>query len=246
MKCTCLIVDDEPLAINVIKKHLLQFRDFELAGSCECAVEAFNLLKEQEIQLLFLDINMPGLNGIDFIKSLEHPPAIVLTTAYREYAVEGYELDVLDYLVKPIGFARFMKTIDKANSYLKLQKQALQAIPPSGSIPTEAEDFLFTKVDKKMVKVYFADILYIESLKDYIRIKTVYEDLITHHNLSGFTKLLPADRFMRIHRSYTVSLEKIKSLEGSYLHLEKKSLPIGRIFQKEVKDVILNRSTDLF
>ncbi len=246
MKFKCLIIDDEPLAINVLKKHLAQFHDFELAGCCESAIEAFNLLKEQDVQLLFLDINMPGLNGIDFIRSLEQPPAIVLTTAYREYAVEGFELDVLDYLVKPIAFPRFMKTIDKAGSYLKQQNQAFFGSQLHSSNHSEAEDFIFIKVDKKMVKVFFADILYIESLKDYIRIKTIYEDLITHHNLSGFTSLLPSDHFMRIHRSYTVSIDKIKSLEGNHLHLDKKSLPIGRIFHKEVKNTILNKSADLF
>lgn len=246
MKFNCLIVDDEPLAINVLKKHLAQFNDFELTASCESAVEAFNLLKNQEIHLLFLDINMPGLNGIDFIRSLEQPPAVVLTTAYREYAVEGFELDVLDYLVKPIAFPRFMKAIDKAGTYLKAKHQLQGGNALVGNAVPEADDFIFTKVDKKMVKVYFSDILYIESLKDYIRIKTVYEDLITHHNLSGFTSLLPPDRFIRIHRSYTVSVDKIKSLEGNHLHLDKKSLPIGRIFHKEVKNTILNKSTDLF
>lgn len=241
MKIKCLIVDDEPLAINVLKKHLSNFNELELWGTCQNAEEAAQLLKGSEVQLMFLDINMPGTNGIAFIKSLENPPGIVLTTAYREYAVEGFDLEVIDYLVKPIAFPRFKKTVEKASSLL-LQLQQKKATE-KGTSP-DADNFIFVKADKRNVKVYFSDILYIESLKDYIKINTIEECLIVHFNLTGFTNLLPKDSFLRIHRSYTISLDKIKSLEGNTIHLNEKTLPIGRIYQKEVKNIILQGSAN--
>ncbi len=236
MKFNCLIIDDEPLAINVIKNHLANFSAFEVVGAYESAIEAFNYLKANPVQLLFLDINLPGLSGIDFIKSLDQPPAIIVTTAYREYAVESFELDVLDYLVKPIAFPRFMKAIDKATSQLQHDKGG-----SSLGLP-EADNFIFVRADKKNIKVNHSDILYVESLKDYIRIKTIYEDLIVHQNLSHFTSLLPQDKFLRIHRSYTVALEKINSICGANVYIGPKELPIGRIFQKEVKHAILHKA----
>lgn len=234
MKIKCLIIDDEPLAINVIKSHLAHFSGFAVDGTFESAIEAYNYMKEHPVQLLFLDINLPGLSGIDFIKSLDHPPAVIVTTAYREYAVESFELDVLDYLVKPIAFPRFMKAIDKAGNYLQQHEKA--------AVAAEADDHVFVRADKKNIKVQYADILYIESLKDYIRIRTIYEDLITHQNLSQFTSQLPADKFLRIHRSFTVSLDKISSLRGATVYVGPTSLPIGRIYQKEVKQTILHKA----
>lgn len=238
MKFKCLIIDDEPLAINVIKTHLSHFNAFEVANTFESAIDAFNYLSSKPVQLLFLDINLPGLSGIDFIKNLDHPPAVIVTTAYREYAVESFELDVLDYLVKPVAFPRFMKAIDKAASHL----QQHDKVHPGAALQAEPEDYIFVRADKKNIKVQHADILYIESLKDYIRIKTIYEDLIVHQNLSQFTSQLPADKFLRIHRSFTVSFEKISSMSGTKLYVGPKALPIGRIFQKEVKNSVLHKA----
>lgn len=231
MKIKCLIVDDEPLAINVIKRHLSGFEGFEVVACCEDAMEAYQVLKAHEdIQLMFLDINMPEVSGMDFIKSLDIKPLIVITTAYREYAVESFELDVFDYLVKPIALSRFIKTIEKVTEYLR-------------AVATEDEqvvDYMFVKVDKKIVKVFFTEILYIESLKDYVRIVTSTENLITHHNLRSITKTLPQDKFIRIHRSYTIALDKIRSIEGNDVEISGKKLPIGRNYQKNIKKRILN------
>ena len=231
MKIKCLIVDDEPLAINVIKRHLSGFEGFEVVACCEDAMEAYQVLKAHEdIQLMFLDINMPEVSGMDFIKSLDIKPLIVITTAYREYAVESFELDVFDYLVKPIALSRFIKTIEKVTEYLR-------------AVTTEDEqviDYMFVKVDKKIVKVFFTEILYIESLKDYVRIVTSTENLITHHNLRSITKTLPQDKFIRIHRSYTIALDKIRSIEGNDVEISGKKLPIGRNYQKNIKKRILN------
>lgn len=232
MKIKCLIVDDEPLAINVIKRHLKGFDEFEVVDTCNDAMEAFKVLKHKNIQLMFLDINMPELSGIDFIKGLDTKPLVVITTAYREFAVESFELDVFDYLVKPIALPRFVKTIDKVMEHFRL-------VHSSPSKHKGNNDYIFIKVDKKIVKVFFSEILYIESLKDYVRVVTQYENLITHHNLRSISKSLPSDKFIRIHRSYTVAIEKIRSLEGNNVEIEDKLLPIGRNYQKKIKKHIL-------
>ena len=236
MKIKCQIVDDEPLAINVIKKFLDQFQASEVVSTCENAMDAFTYISENPVDLLFLDINMPALNGLDFLKSLKQPPLVIITSAYRDYAVEGFELNVLDYLVKPISFQRFLKAMDKANTAIREKNAPSQSIV---TVPDSSKAFIFLKVDKKMVKVYLDEILYIESLKDYVRVRTVYEDLVTHQNLNSMAKILPSDSFIRIHKSYTISVDKVKSLEGNCVEIASKLLPIGRNFRKEVKEHIL-------
>lgn len=236
MKIRCQIVDDEPLAINVIKKFLEQFKSAELVSSCENAMEAFTFISENPVDLLFLDINMPTLNGLDFLKSLKDPPLVIITSAYRDYAADGFELNVLDYLVKPISFQRFLKAMDKVNSALRENNSQTQ---PIVTIPENTKSFIFLKVDKKMVKVYLDEILYIESLKDYVKVRTVYEDMITHQNLNGMAKILPSDNFIRIHKSYTISVDKVKSIEGNCVEIASNLLPIGRVYRKEVKEHIL-------
>ena len=237
MKIRCQIVDDEPLAINVIKKFLEKFQHTEVVSTCENAMDAFGYISEQTVDLLFLDINMPTLNGLDFLKSLKQPPLVIITSAYRDYAVDGFELNVLDYLVKPISFQRFLKAMDKANTALK-EKKGIGISQPLVTANDGSKSFIFLKVDKKMVKIYLDEILYIESLKDYVRIRTVYEDLITHQNLNGMAKLLPADNFIRIHKSYTISVDKVKSIEGNCVEIASKLIPIGRNYRKEVKEHI--------
>ena len=236
MKIKCQIVDDEPLAINVIKKFLEQFQACEIVSSCENAMDAFSFISENQVDLLFLDINMPTLNGLDFLKSLKEPPLVIITSAYRDYAVDGFELNVLDYLVKPISFQRFLKAMDKVNIAIREKNASSQPIMLASE---PSKSFIFLKVDKKMVKVYLDEILYIESLKDYVKIRTVYEDLITHQNLNGMAKILPSDNFIRIHKSYTISVDKVKSIEGNCVEIASQLLPIGRNYRKQVKEHIL-------
>ncbi|MCV9387087.1 LytR/AlgR family response regulator transcription factor [Reichenbachiella ulvae] len=237
MSIKCLIIDDEPLAINVIKNFLINFKNFELVGTAQDAVEGFNLLSKKEVDVIFLDINMPKMTGLDFLKSLKNPPMVVITTAYREYAVESFELDVVDYLVKPFALQRFMKTINRIEQRLEEKK-----INKTESAPVEGEKaHVFFKVDKKMVKVYLDDILYIESLKDYIRIKTYDQNLINHNNLVSVADLLPPDDFIRIHRSYIIAIKKVKVIDGNQVEVGDKLLPIGRNYQKEVKDLLLGQ-----
>ena len=236
MKIRCQIVDDEPLAINVIKKFLEQFQSTEVVSTSDNAMDAFTYISEKPVDLLFLDINMPTLNGLDFLKSLKEPPLVIITSAYRDYAVEGFELNVLDYLVKPISFQRFLMAMDKVNAAIRKKDASSTAVI---TVPDSSKAFIFLKVDKKMVKVYLDEILYIESLKDYVRVRTVYDDLITHQNLNSMARILPADNFIRIHKSYTISVDKVKSIEGNCVEIASKLLPIGRNFRKEVKEHIL-------
>ena len=196
MKIPCIIIDDEPLAIQVIQSHVAQIPDVQLVATFQNPVAAFELLKKETIALIFLDIEMPLLTGIDFAKELQGTPKIIFTTAYRNYAIESYELDVVDYLLKPISFTRFFKAVNKYKS--------LSNLSPVVDIPEKKEfvnDHIYVNANKKYIKVLFADILYVESVKDYIRIHTVEERVITKDTLSDFEAKLPAF-FLRIHRSY--------------------------------------------
>ncbi|MDO5971947.1 response regulator transcription factor [Flavivirga aquimarina] len=235
MKVKCLIIDDEPLAINVIKNYLLQIDDFEISETFNNAIDALNFLKSNTVNVIFLDINMPVLDGINFIKSLEDPPLLIITSAYDEFALETYELDVLDYLIKPIEFPRFMKALNKINRRLENNKVV--------SDTTKDRPYLFIKIDKKkMKKIFLDEILTVESLKDYLKINTTTGKYIIHSTLSDFTNLLPSKDFIRIHRSYTIAIDKIDAVEGNSVEIEGLRYVIGRSYIEEVKQKILNSS----
>ena len=225
----CLIVDDEPLAINVLEGYLQQVPQLELVTTCSDAIQAFQQLNQHKIDLIFLDIEMPGINGIDFIKSLAHPPAIILTTAYREYAIESYEIDVVDYLLKPISFSRFFKAVTKfLNTKMDTVSESVSpSISQLGSIYVYSE--------KKNVKVNFADILYIESLKDYIRIHTREKNIISKDTISRYEALLP-DSFLRVHRSFIVNSAKISAFTHHDIEIGEKEIPIGASYKNRVLD----------
>lgn len=232
MKVKCLIIDDEPLAINVIKNYLAQIEDFELINTFSNPIEGLNFLKNHSIDVIFLDINMPVLDGINFIKSLEKPPLLVITSAYDQFAIETYELDVLDYLVKPIEFPRLMKAINKINKRL----ESTNKVPQENS---KENPFIFVKIDKKkMKKIFLNEILVIESLKDYLKINTQTGRYIIHSTLADFTNLLPERDFIRIHRSYTVAIDKIDAVEGNSIEIEGLRYVIGRSYIDEVKQKI--------
>jgi DNA-binding LytR/AlgR family response regulator len=235
MKIQCLIIDDEPLAINVIKNYLQKIEDIELLHTFNNAIDGLNFLKHTQVDVIFLDIGMPVLDGLSFIKSLKEPPLIIVTTAYTEYAVETYALDVLDYLVKPIEFPRFMNALNKVYRRLNISQ------PSSNSGKTRP--YLFIKIDKKkMKKVFLDEILVIESQKDYLKINTTNGRFMIHSTLSDFTDLLPPKEFIRIHRSYTISINKIDAVEGNSIEIDGLRYGIGRSYIDEVKDKILNSS----
>lgn len=233
MKIKCLIIDDEPLAVNVIKNYLQQIEDIELVTTLNNAIDGLNFLKHHKVDVIFLDINMPVLDGLNFIKSLQEPPIIIITSAYTEYAVETYNLDVLDYLVKPIEFPRFMNALTKVYRRLDIRQPASESI--------NSRPYLFLKIDKKkMKKVFLDEILVVESLKDYLKINTTNGRFMIHSTLTDFTDLLPASDFIRIHRSFTISINKIDAVEGNSIEIDGMRYVIGRSYLEEVKDRILN------
>ena len=223
----CLIIDDEPLAQNVIENYLESFSFMRLIAKCDNALIALEWIKKQKIDLIFLDVSMPFISGIDFMRTLRNPPAIILTTAHKEFAVESYELNVLDYLLKPISFERFLKAINKLNI------DTSEIIKP-GIIDIKNDSFIYVKSEKKNVKILLKDILFIESLKDYIKIHTIDKTIVTQVPISTIEQRLP-DNFLRIHRSFIVAKDKITAYTQHDLEIGKFQIPIGRNYKAIVQ-----------
>ena len=239
-KIKCLVIDDELPARDVLQKHIADVEALELAGTCTNAVEALSFLQSNTVDLLFLDIQMPYILGTNFIRTLKNPPKVIFTTAFRKYAIEGFELDAVDYLLKPISFDRFLKSVNKILQ-VNLQSNATITTAKENH-PEPAQPFLYLRVDRKMVKVLFNDILYIEGLRDYIRIFTASKTIVTKHLLATLEEMLPSDAFLRIHRSYIVSISKIDSYNTDTIEIGKKELPIGRLYKHDVSK-LLNASS---
>ncbi|MEC5146393.1 LytTR family DNA-binding domain-containing protein [Chitinophaga sp. 212800010-3] len=238
-KIQCLIVDDEPLAAEVLQTYIGLVDHLSLAGICHNALEAMVFLQQHKVDLLFLDIRMPRLSGIDFLKALPRRPAVVFTTAYRDYAVEGFDLNVLDYLVKPIPFERFLAAIGKYHAQQGIAAPlASLSIPPAS--PSPGDNFIYLKADKKMIKVFHHEILYIESLKDYVKVKTITQDIITYQRITYLEEKLPDEKFLRIHRSYIIAIDKIKAFTASLIEVGGEELPVGRLYKEEVMKRITN------
>lgn len=237
MKIKCIIIDDEHLAISVIENHLKNFDHIEIVETFDNPLKAYRILEQEKIDLIFLDINMPQMTGFAFLENLSHKPLIVITTAYREYAVKSFELNVLDYLVKPIPFNRFLKTINKVY-------QQVYVANASADASLQQEPHIFIKANKKLLKINLNDILYIESLKDYIKVTTTLGDYVVHKSLTAITEELPQSNFIRIHRSYTISINKIIALEGNTVEISNRNIPIGRNYTKQVKERIFNINDD--
>ena len=221
-KYKCYILDDEPLAIKVIEQHLGKFPNFEICGSSTSPLAALSEIKSMEPELLFLDIKMPDITGLDLIEILQFKPSIVLTTAFREFAVEGFELNVLDYLVKPIAFKRFVQTIEKF-----LEKQYTEK-----ALEKMVDDGLFVRADRKRVRVKFQDILYVEGVKDYVKIVLKNQTILTKVSIGNFQKQLPDPPFMRIHKSFIIAKDKITAYTASDVEIGRKEIPIGRIYKE--------------
>lgn len=232
-----IIVDDEPLAQDIVETFVTQVPQFNLVAKCSNALEANEVLRKNDIDLMFLDIQMPQITGIEFVKTLKNPPEIVFTTAYSNFAVEGFELNALDYLVKPISMERFLKTANKAIE--KIEAENTNVVAPDTS---KKEEYFFVKADKKLVKVNFDDIVYIEGLKDYVIIRMEANRVITLQTMKSLESKLPEDKFKRIHRSYIVNLDQINAVEGHMVEvLEKgqaKHLPIGKSYRDSLLKMI--------
>lgn len=229
MKIRTLIVDDEPHAIGIIERYIAHIPEITLVASCSNAIQAFQYLQQQAIDLIFLDVKMPGLLGTDLIRSLKQPPSVILTTAYTDYAIEGYDLNVMDYLLKPIPFERFLKAIDKVFTHYKIQAPANSEI----AVPARKEHFLYFRVDRKMVKVNTEDIYWIESQKDYIKVVLKDREILSKQKISTVEELLPEDKFVRIHRSFIVAIDKIESYLVDTVDVLGQELPIGRHYREE-------------
>ena len=233
-----IIVDDEPLAQDVLETYIGKTPELNLIRKCNNAFEANEALKNNQIDLMFLDIQMPQLTGIDFIKTLEKKPLVIFTTAYPNYAVAGFELNALDYLLKPISVDRFMKAVNKAMDMIGLQKRDQGHAPAGG----EDDEYFFVKADKKLVKVNFKDIVYIEGLKDYVIIRMETARVITLQTMKSLEDKLPLAKFKRIHRSYIVNLDKVEAIVGNMVEVQEKGqpkhLPIGKNYRDELLEMI--------
>jgi DNA-binding LytR/AlgR family response regulator len=235
MNIRCLIIDDEPLAQRVIERYAENVPFLEIISKCSSAVEAIDVMHAREVDLLFLDINMPRLSGMDFLKTLKNPPLVIITTAYAEFAIQGYELDVVDYLMKPFAFDRFYKAIQKAEELIKGKDHR-----HFESKDNEKQDdtFIFIKSSKKTFKVNLNDILYIEALGDYVKIFTTEKMIISYQSMKNIETLLPAAAFPRIHKSFIIALSRIDLIEGNHVKIKDRLVPIGTNFKSNFEKLI--------
>ena len=227
----CIIVDDEPLAIEIMETYVSRVDHLKLCATFRNAVSAFTYLQQHSVDLIFLDIQMPKLSGIDFVKTLRSKPKVIFTTAFRDYALDGFDLEIIDYLLKPIPFDRFLKAVAKAN------QNPVNAITEKSVINTGTEDGLCFKVDKKTVKCKPSDIVYIESNKDYVKIRTGEKEIVTQMTISSLEEKLPS-YFLRVHRSFIVNLKKVDAFSASDIELGKVQIPIGRNYKNDVLKVL--------
>ncbi len=232
-KIICLVVDDEPPALAILKNYIESVASLELAGLCTNALDALTMLQNAPIDLLFLDIQMPLLLGTDLIRTLKYPPKTIFTTAYRKFAVEGFELNAVDYLLKPISFERFLKSV---NRVIQAPDEAASKVEEVDAKKQHIEDAsLYFRSERKMVKVAIEDILYIESLKDYIKIVTLSKTIVTKQTISSVELTLPKHLFTRIHRSYIVALKKIDAFTPESVDIAQHTLPISTLYRHEVE-----------
>ena len=239
MKLKCLIVDDEPIARKVLQEYIEEIDFLDLAGEAENPLKAMSILSAKDIDLVFLDINMPKINGIEFLKSSRSSAHVIITTAYSEYAVESFGLDVLDYLVKPIGFDRFLKSCNKAMEMAELKK--------SGKAPVKkADDHFFIKSNNQIEKVYYHDLLYAEAMLNYVMLYTSGRKMMVYVTIKGLEDQLPADLFIKVHKSFIVNISKVKSIEGNVLHIGNEKIAISqglreKVLAEIIKDKMIKR-----
>lgn len=229
LKIKTLIVDDEPHAVEIIERYIGLIPEIELVGKCNNAIQAFQQMQREEINLLFLDIKMPGLLGTDLIRSMKEPPRVIFTTAYSEYALEGYDLNVIDYLLKPIPLDRFLRAVDKVFAHYKMNTSLVKPDQRGAA----KETFLYFRMERKMVKVNASDIFWIESQKDYIKVMLKDREIISKQKISTVNELLPDDKFVRIHRSFIVAIDKIDGYLHDTVEILGRELPVGRHFKEE-------------
>lgn len=235
MKINCIIIDDEPIARKGLKEYIEDVDFLSLAGEFESALKAMNMINTGEVQLIFLDIQMPKINGIEFFKSLKQAPPVVFTTAYPQYALDGFELNALDYLVKPISFDRFLKAALRAKEYYELRIQNNTNEPATAN-----NEHLFIKADGKLVKILYNDILFVEAAMNYVTIHTTHKKYITYLTFQSVEEFLPSELFIKTHKSYLVARSKIESIDGNIIQVSSHTIPISR----NLKEEVLKKLTD--
>lgn len=236
MKTKCLIVDDEPLARDLVRSHIEKLENFEIVAECGDAMKALQELRNSTVDLMFMDIQMPQITGIEFLKTLKNPPKVIITTAYRQYALEGFELDVVDFLLKPITFERFLKAVNK---YYEINSdEYTNGSPVMHNNNHSEEPFIYVKENKKVLKVQLDEILYLEGLSEYVQIHTENKKIVTKNSMTNMADKLPDSEFMRIHKSYIVSMSKIQAFTTSSVEIPGKKLPIGRSYKNSVIEAL--------
>jgi DNA-binding LytR/AlgR family response regulator len=222
-KITCIITDDEPFARKGLQGYVEKIGFLDLQGTCEDALQLSNMLQQQQVDLLFLDIQMPHITGVEFLKAIRNPPKVIFTTAYAEYAIQGFELDVMDYLLKPISYDRFLKAAWKARDYFELKEKPDDAVP-----------YIFVKANGKLEKVTFSDILFIEGMENYVAIYLENKKIITHATIKSMVEKLPGKQFIQTHKSYVVAIDRIDSIEGNTLHVQTYQVPVSKYLREDV------------
>lgn len=228
-KLRCLLVDDEPPALEILRTYIQSTPMLEIAGECHHAMAAFDFIQKQEVDLIFLDINMPQLSGTEFLRALPSAPRVIFTTAFRDHAVDGFELGAVDYLLKPYSLDRFLRAVHRA-----IHPDIKSTPAPKESLTTENERFLYVRADRKMVKVMVEEIRYVESLKDYVRIFLSDRQVITKQTITALEEMLPETGFMRIHRSFIVALSKVDSYSPNAVFIGKTEIPVGPLYKHEL------------
>ena len=235
-KISCLVIDDEPPARDILKKYVASVDLLQLSGECSNAVETLSFLQSNSVDLLFLDIKMPHILGTSFLRTLKNPPKVIFTTAFRKYAVEGFDLNAVDFLLKPISFERFLQAVNKVmqmDIHVPGNTTSLNE-----NLPDQSHPFLYFRADRKMVKVFLEDILFVESLKDYIKVVTTQKVIISKQSIASLVEMLPKDAFVRVHRSYIIAINKIDSYNSDAIGIGKAEIPIGRLFRHDVNRVL--------
>lgn len=230
MNINCIIIDDEPLARKGLTEYIQNIDFLNLTGSYEDALKAAAAISDNEIHLLFLDIELPRISGLDFLKTLKHPPLIILTTAYPQYALESFDLNVLDYLVKPISFPRFLKSVTKAKEQLHLMHKTIAAPATLHS----DDDYIFIKTDNKLLRIFFNDILFVEALQNYVAIHTAEKKFISYLTFKGVEDKLPAHKFLKVHKSYIVQIARVDAFQNNELQIGTLKIPVSRNLKDEV------------
>ena len=233
MKCRCLIVEDEPIARDILRSYIERVGHLDVIGQFGDAISAGAFLREHSVDVLFLDIKMPRMSGLELLRTLPHKPKVVIVSAYRDYALDAYDLDVVDYLLKPVSFERFLKAVEKATSTGDSLLAITQEDPP----------FIYVKENKQVRKVFLDQILYLESQRDYVRIKlSEHADITTRQTISYYADLLPEEKFLRIHRSFIVAIQRVTAIESTRVHIGEHAIPVGRQFKSVAAELIKEHS----